>query len=60
MFFTTLLLTKINLFISIPYLNQVYDKKKKILSGDLCVLYNVMLRLYSLYQKSFSCRQPWW
>ena len=37
-------LAKINLFISIPYPNQVYAKQKKaFLSGDLCVLYSVML-----------------
>ena len=32
--------TKINLSISIPYPNQVYDKQKKtFLSGDLCDVY---------------------
>ena len=31
------------LFISSPYPNQVHDKEKTFLNGDLCVLYNVML-----------------
>ena len=37
--------TKINLSISIPYPNQVYDKerKKNISQCGLCVLYNAML-----------------
>ena len=63
-------LAKINLFISIPYPNQVYDKQKKaFLSGDLRVLYSVMLwniyfpgwrfsAFYGLHQHFFSRRQP--
>ena len=58
--------TKINLSISIPYPNQVYDKerKKNISQCGLCVLYNAMLWNspfpgFCLYQKKFSCHQPW-
>ena len=36
-------LTKINLFISIPYPNQVYDKQKKHFSVMSCVMFIVML-----------------
>ena len=44
-------LSKINLFISIPYPHQVYDKqrKKTFLSGDLCVCC-----VMSCFQISFS------
>ena len=46
-------------------------KKKTFLSGDLFMLYNVVLwkisfpgwyfpASYGLYQNKISCRQPWW
>ena len=45
MLFTFIYPKSICLFISSPHPNQVYEKqiKKIFLSGDLCVLYNVML-----------------
>ena len=43
-------------FIFIPYPNQVYDNNKKLfLSGDLCVLYNVMLWNISFPGWCFQC-----
>ena len=52
-------LTKIDLFIFIPYPNQVYDKqRKKNLSGDLCVLYmscpEILLSQDGVFQHSMG------
>ena len=65
-----LYLTKINLFISIPYPNQVYDKEKNISQWWFCVCCTMSCSeiflsqdgvfQHSMYQKNFLRSQSWW